>query len=106
MTRHILIYGDSIFLAGLAEQVRTLPGVQVEVRHSLTGLGDLAAFDAVIVDLDNPATADVLTLLRARPDLKVIGVNQATGALTVLAGQVYLAHSLDDVIVHLEQPVP
>lgn len=102
LIQHILIYGDSIFLAGLTEQVRTLPDVQVEVRRSLTGLGDLAAFDAVIVDLNNPATADVLTLLRARPDLKVIGVNQASGVLTVLSGKVYLAHTLADVITCLE----
>ena len=100
--KHILIYGSSIFLAGLAEQVRVLPNTRVEAHQSLTGLGDVAIFDAVLVDLNNPATADALTLLRARPDLKVIGVNQASGTLTVLAGQTYLAQSLADVMAHLE----
>jgi hypothetical protein len=104
--KHILIYGTSIFLAGLAEQVRALPNTRVETRQSLTGLGDVAVFDAVLVDLNNPATANVLTLLRARPDLTMIGVNQATGTLTVLAGQTYLVQDLDDIMTHLQNIPP
>ena len=39
---------------------------------------------------------------RARPDLRIVGINANTSAVTVLAGQVYLAKSVDDVIVHLQ----
>ena len=102
--KHILIYGSSIFLAGLAERLGILRDVRIEVRQSLTDLGDLVVFDAVIVDLNSPTTADVLTLLRARPDLKMIGVNQAAGSLTVFSGRVYLAETLEDVVAHLDEP--
>ena len=98
----LLLYGASIFIEGLAGLLLQHPEVRVEARQHLTDLGDLAVFDAVIVDLNNPKTSDVLTLLRARPDLTVIGVNTAGGAVTVLSGRVYLAHSLADVLDCLE----
>lgn len=101
--RHILIYGSSIFLASLARQMRDLPETRVTVRQDLNDLGDVASIHAVLVDLNDPTTGNVLQLLRTRPDLKLIGVNDATGALTVLVGQVYLAHSLTDVVFYLNQ---
>jgi hypothetical protein len=104
--QRILVYGTSIFLAGLAEQLHTLPNAQIHQRSTLDNLGDLAAFDVVVVDLNDAHTADVLTLLRARPDLKVIGVNAAAGALTVLAGQVYLAKTVDDILAYVGQNQP
>ncbi|MEA3396819.1 MAG: hypothetical protein U9R05_05100 [Chloroflexota bacterium] len=42
--------------------------------------------------------ADVLTILRARPDLKIVGVHATGNAVTVLSGRVYLAHTLTDVL--------
>ena len=62
-------------------------------------LGDL---DAVIVDFNDVLAADVLAMLRARPDLKVVGVNANNGAVTVLSGRIYLAHTLADVVGCLE----
>lgn len=96
--QRILVYGTSIFLAGLTDRLQRLPNVQVCCHDSLADLGDLSAFDKVIVDLDDVHAADVVVMLRARPDLHIIGVNAATSALTRLAGQVYLAPTLNDVI--------
>jgi hypothetical protein len=62
-------------------------------------LGDL---DAVIVDFDEVQAADVLAILRARPDLKIVGVNTTNSAVTVLSGRIYLAHTLADVVGCLE----
>lgn len=101
--QHILIYGTSIFLTSLARQMQDLPDLRVTARQDLNDLGDLAIFHAVLVDFNDPATGNVLQLLRTRPDLKVIGVNDATGALTILVGQVYLARSLTDVVFYLNQ---
>lgn len=99
--RRILLYGNSLLLAGLAAQVRKLPGVQARACSGLADLGDLADFDTVLVDLNDDAAADLPALLRARPDLQVIGVNAATSALTMLCGRVYLAATIDDVLAHL-----
>jgi hypothetical protein len=95
--KHILVYGASLFLAGLLPRLHDLPDVEVHHRESLTDLGDLCAYDVVLIDLNDVRAADVLTLLRARPDLRVVGVNADTSAVTVLAGQVYFAESVEEV---------
>ncbi len=41
---------------------------------------------------------EVLAIPRARPDLKVVGVNASGGAVTVLSGKVYLAQTVTDVM--------
>ena len=95
--KRILIYGESLFLAGVQQRLQRLPDVEVDCRATLTGLGDLCAYDAVLIDLNDVRAADVLALLRARPDLRVVGVNADTSAVTVLAGQVYFAESVVEV---------
>ena len=55
-----------------------------------------------VVDFDDVQAADVLAILRARPDLKIVGVNATNSAVTVLSGRVYLAQTLTDVVGCLE----
>lgn len=95
--KHILVYGKTLFLTGLMTQLQNIPDVQAQKRETLVGLNNLDHFDAVLIDLSDGRAADVLALLRARPDLRVVGVNAATGAMTVLQGQVYLAESVEEV---------
>jgi hypothetical protein len=104
MTTHkrILLYGDSIFLTGLAAQLQSEAGLDVRQHAPRTGSLHLGDLDAVIVDFDDVQAADVLAILRARPDLKIVGVNASDGAVTVLSGRIYLAHSLADVVECLE----
>lgn len=99
--KKILLYGTSIFLAGLTELLQALPELHFQTCQRLADLGDLTVYETVVIDLNNPQTADVLTLLRARPDLTVIGVNPASSTVSKLVGQVYLAEKLEDVLVHL-----
>jgi hypothetical protein len=96
--KQILLYGTSIFLAGLAAQLQRTPGLQVRCQADLSGPVDLGEIDAAIVDLNDTAPADVLALLRARPDLKIVGVSACNSAVTVLSGRVYLARSVADVV--------
>jgi hypothetical protein len=96
--KRVFLCGHSIFLGGLAGALENVPGVHVTQRPALSGSVDLTDFDVVVVDFDEVAPADVLDILRARPDLKVVGVNAPGGAVTVLSGKVYLARSLDDVV--------
>jgi hypothetical protein len=95
--KRILIYGESLFLAGLQQHLHALPDVELDCRAALTDLGDLCTYDAVLIDLNDVRAADVLALLRARPDLRMVGVNADTSAVTVLAGQVYFAESVEEV---------
>ncbi|MGC9357035.1 MAG: hypothetical protein ACP5GX_04190 [Anaerolineae bacterium] len=104
--KHILVYGASLFLAGLLPRLQNLADTKVHHRESLKDLGDLSAYDVVLIDLNDMRAADVLTLLRARPDLRVVGVNADTSAVTVLSGQVYLAQSVTEVLACLDETRP
>jgi hypothetical protein len=100
--KNVLLYGDSILLTGLAIQLHGLADVKVRQQSPRKGPLNLEGVDAVIVDFNEAHAADVLDILRARPDLKVVGVNSTGSAVTVLSGKVYLAHSLKDVMGCLE----
>lgn len=100
--RNVLLYGDSIFLTGLAAQLDDMDDVCVRQQSLHSGPLDLGGLDVVIVDFNAVDAADVLSILRARADLKVVGVNASGGAVTVLSGKVYLARTLTDVMTCLE----
>lgn len=84
-----------MFLAGLLPRLEQWPDVQTHSCVALAELCDLCACDAVLIDLYDARAADVLTLLRACPDLRVVGVNPS--AVTVFAGQVHRADTLEEV---------
>ena len=94
----ILLYGDSIFLSGLTTRLQNLPDVTVRQQAPQTSPLQLSGLDAVIVDFDAVEAADILALLRVRPDLRVVGVSPSNSVVTVLAGQVYLAETTQDVM--------
>lgn len=99
---HLLVYGSSIFLAGVSAQLESLLDVQVLPCQTLNDVGNLSAMDAVLIDLNDPTSADALQLLRARPDLRLIGLNSTTSTLTVLSGEVYFTLTFSEIISHLE----
>lgn len=91
-----MLYGDSIFLAGLAAKLQGVAGLTVT-----DAAADLAAdWDVAIVDLAGQAA--VPPTLWGRRDLLVVGVDAAAGTLTVLSGQSYPVHSVDDVLQWLQ----
>ena len=94
----ILVYGASILIEGIASQLVSQSHLQIHRAKSLADLGNLSDFDAVLVDLNDTSASDVLAMLRACPDLRIIGVNAATGSVTLLAGRVYLAQTAEEVI--------
>ena len=100
--KRVLLYGDSVFLTGLAAQLHSLDDLLIRQQSPRNGPLDLGGLDAVIVDFNAVDAADVLSILRARPELKVVGVTAPGGAVTVLSGKVFLAHTLTDVMTCLE----
>ncbi len=100
--KHILLYGNSIFLNGLVAQLKSRTDLEVHQQALGSGPLQLSALDVVIVDFDEVDAMDVLGILRACPDVKVVGVDAPDGAVTVLSGSVYLARTLGDVTACLD----
>ncbi len=96
--KKVLLWGNSIFLAGLALALRSRAGVEVvcSAGDPLDAARCLGP-DVVIVDLGDAHCGDALMLLRTLPALRLVGVNSATGAVSILSGQVQLAQTLEEV---------
>lgn len=75
MIKHILLYGNSIFLSGLAAQLQSYTNLDVRQRAPHDSLLHPGNVGVVIVDFDDVKANDVLAMLRVRPDLKIVGVN-------------------------------
>ncbi len=102
MTKQILLYGNSIFLTGLAAQLESCADLHARQQSSHDDPLRLDDIDAVVVDFDETSPADVLDILHVCPNLQVVGINTSRGAVTVLSGQLYLARTMTDVINCLE----
>ncbi len=72
--------------------------MQVHCHSRLSELGDLAAFEAVLIDLNDAHAVDILSLWRARPDLHVIGVNATGNTVSMFFPHLYLAYNVEEVI--------
>ena len=101
---HLLVYGASIFLLGVSSQLSSAPDIQIYCCSSSADLGSLSQYNAVLIDLHDPAIHDVLQLLRARPNLRIIGLNAATGALVDINRQVYFNLNLQELIERIKTP--
>lgn len=72
-------------------------------QTTFTGPLSLGSLDAIIVNFDDIGADDVVAIMRARPDLKIVGINASGSAVTVFSGKVYLARTLTDVVGCLEK---
>jgi hypothetical protein len=98
MPDNILLYGNSIFLNGLAAWLQTQPGLTV--RRHLPGdtlrLPDDPA--TVIVDIHETPVPESLALFEGHARLTLVGVDDRLGTATVLHGQVYHLQTFGDVL--------
>ncbi len=95
--KRILLYGNSILIAGLMASLQGVEGLDV----ACADLGNLSDFqsltpDVVIVDLSDANAARAVAHFGARPGFLVLGVDTARSVLTVLSGsQMAVADTAD-----------
>jgi hypothetical protein len=93
----ILLYGDSLWFAGLAAYLQASQGlcvIQSDPR-SLAEIAGHANLDLVI--LDRTQEADALPLLRVHPAATVVSVDTHTGILTALSGRSCQVQTMQEV---------
>jgi hypothetical protein len=89
--KRVVVYGNSLNLAGIAASLKADASLEVvcidprdpSARQQLDGIQAAA----IAFDLNSPPSDLDLTLLRARPDLLLVGVNPASDEVLVLSGQ-------------------
>ena len=101
-SRTILLYGNSILIAGLNRKLENLPGWRV-LCVSKGQPGDLNNVEIVVIDLRDANSTNMLITLGKHPHLLLVGMDGLTNSLTLLTGQTQPMHSLQDVLDALQQ---
>jgi hypothetical protein len=89
--KRVVVYGNSLNMAGIAVSLKVDASLSVVCidPHALTARQHLNEINpaAIAYDLADPPSELDLTLLRAWPDLLLIGVNPSSDEVLVLSGQ-------------------
>lgn len=108
--RRVVLYGDSVVLAGVGRSLERYPRLEVVLLNA-SGEGvarDLRALSpaAVIVDLSIITPAFALSLLDTCPDLLIIGLDPGGNGLLVLSGQQARQLTTEDLARLIETGMP
>ncbi len=101
-SKAILLYGNSILIAGLNRKLENLPGWRV-LYVSKGQPGDLTNVKLIIIDLRDASSAHMLTTLEDHPQILLVGMDSLTNSLTLLTRQTQPMRSLQDVLDALQQ---
>jgi hypothetical protein len=90
-SRRVVLYGNSLFMAGVAASLQRLPGLEVVRRHTPfpdTGQQlDTLRPDAIIVELTASPAADTLAFLQAHPGIPLITLDPNSREVVTLSSQ-------------------
>ncbi len=101
VVKHILLYGNSIPLAGLSARLSRQPGLAV-IHVDLADLGDPPGADDVVI-VDAGQTDEALARLRPHPAWRLLSVDAATGTLTAYAAQSQPVQEVEEIVRYLEE---
>jgi hypothetical protein len=99
----VLLYGNSILIAGLASKLQDVPGLVVEQWQDedsadLERLKNSATPDLIVADLRDAKTSQALSTLCSLPGVTLVGLDALTNTLTTLTGQSQPARSIQEVL--------
>jgi hypothetical protein len=101
-TKKILLYGNSILMAGLTSKLGLIKDLEVTYAEEDGDLGDLSGLNMIVVDLRDPKTSQALPRLCTAPGVLLVGLDAITNTLTVLTSQSRPIHSMQDVLEELK----
>jgi DNA-binding NarL/FixJ family response regulator len=95
-----MLYGDSLFLAGIEVSLRAMPGFSVvrvagNLSDAEASLHDLRP-DAIIIDMSAAHTDATVRSFSSYPASRLIGIDPATPDVVVFSGECTPAATLDD----------
>jgi len=98
--RTVVLYGKSLFIAGVEASLKDRPGLEVvRIAPSFPNAGQrLSAIrpDAIILDLAAHHSEFTLPFLKKHPDLPLIGLDVTSNTIIVLSSQWYTALTAND----------
>ncbi len=102
MGKHILLYGKSVLIAGLASSLATIPDLEI-IRSENLDFSELTIPDLILVDLCDAETAHALPKLCALPGVPLVGIDPTASTMTVLSGESHSAQSAQELMAFLSE---
>ncbi len=106
----VVVIGNSLLMSSIGASLQACAGLQVlavdaEAHDAACRLGMLQP-DVVLFDLGAARPDFAMTLLKAQPDLLLIGVDLATNQALVLCGQRTRAYTTEDLVQLIQRHDP
>ena len=95
----VVIYGNSIFMAGIETILRGQPGIDVmRLAPDIRSLGDFGCLkpDVILYDSTAPEAALALRFLKQHPDVTLIGLDGDGHKAVVVSGREHTMVTTDD----------
>jgi hypothetical protein len=106
-TRRAVLYGNTIFLAGLAVQYANRPGLEIVTidadQQSAEQQLDTSLPDVIVFDLTAAQPDSAFHLIQKNPDLLLVGVDVTSDQVLVLSGYTSPVFSNEDLLKVIEE---
>ena len=100
--RHVILYGDSVFMASVEASLRRWPELEVVCIHAsvseLEQQVNKLAPAAVIIESCVPPAQDTLAFLQAHPDLPFIGLDPNSRVAILLSSKQQAIQTVGDLV--------
>jgi hypothetical protein len=103
LKKKVLLYGNSILMAGLAASLQTLPQLDVIQMDNHAPIVVEQAQPLVFMDLRDTSSIHALPALCALPGVTLVGMDSVTGTFSVLTGESHPARSVQEVLDWLQE---
>jgi DNA-binding NarL/FixJ family response regulator len=106
--KKVILYGGSLFIAGLDASLSTVPGLEIQRVEAHAG-NDLELVragtpDVIIVDLGVASKTLTLALLQKFPGVTMIGLDPESDQLLILSVQQQKAQAAADLVKVIQAP--
>lgn len=95
--RNILLYGNSILIAGLASKLQLTKDWNMTQVDSGC-IEDLGSVNVIVYDMRDSTITETLPKLRGLPGVTLISLDALTDTVTIVTGQSHPAHSMQDIL--------
>jgi hypothetical protein len=105
MAIRILVYGKSVFIAGIAHILAGDPNLDLRFGNGSNLVDDLPAVDIILADLCEAETLRVLPQLSAKQGSTLVGIDPATSTTTMISGKSQALNSMRELMSFFQSAV-
>ncbi len=98
MRKNVLLYGNSIFLNGLAALLHTNTELTIHLRQMSPQVVIPSDLDVILIDLDELSLETALNLFAPQKNIRLVGIDTKNSRTTVLSRRTLYTSTLNDIV--------